>query len=68
MAEEKEEEGWRTDNLPENVRLLMEWSHVNSGPTGYDVVQIYRINGADIEVYDFVVFGRRRLPPLPKRN
>jgi hypothetical protein len=34
MAEEKEEEGWRTDNLPENVRLLMEWSHVNSGPTG----------------------------------
>jgi len=74
MAEEKEEEGWRTDDPPENVRLLVEWGHAESGPAGYDVAHFVggrwksRINGADVEVGDFVVFGWRRLPPFSKRR
>ena len=72
MAEE--EEGWRTDNPPENVQVLVAWGIKGVGPAGYDVAKkendhwMSCVSGSCVEAHGFAVFGWRRLPPLPKKG
>lgn len=70
MAEEAE--GWRMDDPPENVQVLVAWGAKSVGAMGYDVAKkenarwMSCVSGSCVENHGYAVFGWKKLPPLPK--